>query len=547
MAECRKKDLKKTITSEDGRRRRGDTVLQLRKSKKEEGITKRRNVNLVGDNFTLGPLNASTVTTSNQSYTIFGDGQKVPSLQDIPFLVQSIQSLESSKQLVALRGFRRLLSSEKNPPVQECVDCGVMPIFVAMLQRCDNYELQFEAAWALTNIASTDRTILIMEYGAIPHLIALLLSPNHDVREQSAWCLGNVAGDGPNLRDHAIKNGAILPIVSNINQPANISLLRNCTWSLSNFCRGKPQPDVDIVRQCLPVLAAIITSCNDPDTIVDAVWALSYVSDGDNNHIQEVIDLNVVPALDKILNSGVQKLIVPALRTLGNIVSGSDNQTQIVVDANILPSLVTLLSCSNKKNIRKETCWMLSNIAAGSRNQLDTLVMTPKLIDNVLLQMSTATEWDVRKEATWVISNVATGGSNEHIALLLKTNVVKYICDLLDVGEVRILLVAMEALEALLRFGFQTEGIKKELVSVVDDSGGIEKLEQLQEHENTEIYSKAIKLLETYFGGSEDDCENLIPIADGNGKFAFGISQKQTNELDTSEYVNRDEEFEFSF
>ena len=69
-----------------------------------------------------------------------------------------------------------------------------------------------------------------MEYGAIPHLIALLLSPNHDVREQSAWCLGNVAGDGPNLRDHAIKNGAILPIVSNINQPANISLLRNCTW-----------------------------------------------------------------------------------------------------------------------------------------------------------------------------------------------------------------------------------------------------------------------------------------------------------------------------
>lgn len=317
--------------------------------------------------------------------------------------------------------------------------------------------------------------------------------------------------------------------------------------SLSNFCRGKPQPDVDIVRQCLPVLAAIITSCNDPDTIVDAVWALSYVSDGDNNHIQEVIDLNVVPALDKILNSGVQKLIVPALRTLGNIVSGSDNQTQIVVDANILPSLVTLLSCSNKKNIRKETCWMLSNIAAGSRNQLDTLVMTPKLIDNVLLQMSTATEWDVRKEATWVISNVATGGSNEHIALLLKTNVVKYICDLLDVGEVRILLVAMEALEALLRFGFQTEGIKKELVSVVDDSGGIEKLEQLQEHENTEIYSKAIKLLETYFGGSEDDCENLIPIADGNGKFAFGISQKQTNELDTSEYVNRDEEFEFSF
>lgn len=65
-----------------------------------------------------------------------------------------------------------------------------------------------------------------------------------------------------------------------------------------------------------------------------------------------------------MLESNVNQIIVPALRTLGNIVSGDDNQTQAVINANALPALTALLA-NSKKNIRKETCWMLSNIAAG--------------------------------------------------------------------------------------------------------------------------------------------------------------------------------------
>jgi importin subunit alpha-6/7 len=139
-----------------------------------------------------------------------------------------------------------------------------------------------------------------MEIGAIPHLVQLLSSPNHDVREQSAWCLGNVAGDGPVLRDYALQCGALAPLLLNVSHPENISLLRNCTWSLSNFCRGKPQPSMELVRQALPMLGGIITSCTDQETVVDATWALSYMSDGDNSRIQEVVSLGLVPALVKV-------------------------------------------------------------------------------------------------------------------------------------------------------------------------------------------------------------------------------------------------------
>ena len=40
-----------------------------------------------------------------------------------------------------------------------------------------------------------------------------------DVREQCAWCLGNIAGDGAELRDHVLQCGALPPLLQNVLQP----------------------------------------------------------------------------------------------------------------------------------------------------------------------------------------------------------------------------------------------------------------------------------------------------------------------------------------
>jgi importin subunit alpha-2 len=37
--------------------------------------------------------------------------------------------------------------------------------------------------------------------------------------EQAVWALGNIAGDGPELRDHVTEQGIIKPLLTLIHQP----------------------------------------------------------------------------------------------------------------------------------------------------------------------------------------------------------------------------------------------------------------------------------------------------------------------------------------
>jgi hypothetical protein len=63
----------------------------------------------------------------------------------------------------------------------------------------------------------------------------------------------------------------------------------------------------------------------------------------------------------------------PALRSVGNIVTGDDLQTQIVISSGALPALLSLLS-SPKEGIRKEACWTISNVTAGSPQQIQSVI-----------------------------------------------------------------------------------------------------------------------------------------------------------------------------
>lgn len=456
------------------------------------------------------------------------DKNRIYNKNDIPELMTVfLQSTSTETDILkALQGFRRMLSVEANPPVEEVLQAGALEHFARFLKHFANPTMVFEAAWTLTNIASTDKTRVVVDAGIVPDLVALLTHGQANIREQAAWCLGNIAGDSYHLRDLVLQAGALEGLVMNLNEPGSNSLLSNVAWTVSNLCRGKPAPDLRLISPAVGPLATLLRRDVSQEVLVDTLWALSYLADGENERIQVVMDTGVTPTLVSKLETADTQVLTPLVRTLGNFVTGTDQQTQAVLDAGVLPYMTKLVEHPNK-NLRKEACWLLSNIAAGSHDQLNSIFQYHDLLERVV-ELARTDRWEVRKEALWVVCNMFTTGQDNHVRSLVQGGGFTALAEALSNGtDTKILVVVLEAVEEVLKLGSRLD---LPYTTMFDELGGLDKLEQLQEHQSEEIYEKSVELLEQYFGVEEDDDENLAPANDGE-MFGFGMSNAPAKQL----------------
>lgn len=109
---------------------------------------------------------------------------------------------------------------------------------------------------------------------------------------------------------------------------------------------------------------------------------------------------------------------------------------------------------------------------------------------------------------------------------------IKPLCDLLICPDPRIVTVCLEGLENILKVGeadkeMGLNGGINIYAQMIDDCEGLDKIENLQSHDNNDIYEKAIKILEKYWS---DDEEQNLPDATIEGEnlqqiFSFGNNQ----------------------
>lgn len=342
MSGALKRETKKGVTQEDGRRRREATTVALRKEKRDEGVSKRRMVASAAS--AAAPMMAEELSLDNLPAYCAGEhwwwaggrdgaggwggrrrwrakrvlvqrgGLYIPCtiprgaghLCHYPVSSQShfprsyactlpppppfplpsprpaaARSDSPARQLEGVTAIRRLLSKESRPPVEPVMATGILPRLVELLAASGDAKTQFEAAWAITNIASTEHTRVVVDGGAVPALVQGMMSADPAVRDQCVWCIGNIAGDCTRYRDLLFATpGALQALMLNIQHPGSAALLGNATWALSNFCRGKPSPPLALAQPLLPALAWLLTQ-SEPSVVSDAAWGLSYLTDGD--------------------------------------------------------------------------------------------------------------------------------------------------------------------------------------------------------------------------------------------------------------------------
>ncbi|KAE9547817.1 hypothetical protein FO519_008970 [Halicephalobus sp. NKZ332] len=371
-------------------------------------------------------------------------------------IVAQAQNPDLETQILALTQVRKLLSTEENPPINDVIKSGVLPILVEYL-RSSNSSLQLEAAWALTNIASgtSEQAQAVVQAGAVPYLLDLLQSPNPNVCEQAVWALGNIICDDPRSRDYCIQSGIVESLLKFATSEIPLNFLRNVIWAIDNLCKNSDSSSTrEALVPFLPVLTVLIHH-KDTDILVNAASAFCHLTEGGNEQTQLIIDSGVVKRLVELLGHPEVGAQTAALKAIGNIVTGTSEQTQIVLENGVLNMMENFLTNSRKK-MTKEAVSFLSNITSGNKTQVQAVIdanLIPLVIN--LLDRGNA---ETRKKAAWVISNVAVNGTVEHALYMVDHNVIPSFCKLLSIHDTRVVQVVLDGLNNILKkAGVRTE------------------------------------------------------------------------------------------
>ena len=375
-------------------------------------------------------------------------------------------------------------------------------------------------------LSPSSQHLLLRHADAIPTLISLLSSPNKEVYEQSMWILGSIAvGDSPGTsssggssasttldggRDKSVSARDVILAAGVMNQllrcleahPENLSLQRIGSWTLSNLVEGIFQQsnhsknsskssdysssDEIEMTSLLPVLRRLLRLA-DSEVLSYTCWTLSHLCDGPSSHIAEVVTSKdpkaarggLVPRLVELLSHPSWRVTKPALRTIGNIVCAEcsdDNQgsttdyTEVILACNAVPKLKELVTHNNRE-IQKEACWTLSNIAAGTVDQIQAVIDSGSIPPLVTLVRDKKTDQEVRSEACWVVLNATSCGSDSQIEVLVDEGCVAVLGVLLS--EATMVMMALEGLERVLQVEETREMFRREQI----ENGDIEDTE----------------------------------------------------------------------
>lgn len=185
---------------------------------------------------------------------------------------------------------------------------------------------------------------------------------------------------------------------------------------------------------------------NDSTIKIDALWALTYIADCNEEYIQTVVDSGVITTIVPLLSSHCYKSMLAAIRLLGNIATGTDAQTDVLLSNDILIHIRFPLM-HHKENLRRMALWCLSNITVGTQDQVQAVFHSGLL--NRIIEGLARPDLKTCKEALYTISNMITSGSLDDAMDIINAGAVDPLVQLMMTNDIPIVTAAIHALKSL--------------------------------------------------------------------------------------------------
>jgi len=544
------RQFQKGLDTEKARANRRESQLSLRRKTREAHLQKKKRMLSQ-----LGPAHLCS--------EVVGSDEKMPSIQDIPKLIAKVMNTDNlSIQLQGIRGMRLLISQNRDPPTLRIVRSGAVPKIMNFMLTQNKDEdprkadiqnkIQFEAAWMITNIcADTTQCVTIMvRLGAIKAFVNLLRNSDiPEIAEQAVWGLANILGEGKRFKDEVLSSGVIQDFVAIINDPTNVKpkVLSNAVWALSNFCRCSAL-ELKHISSLIPVITRLLKETKDSSLIPESLWCLVYLSSKNDQIVNYLATQSTaVNIAMKYLHKEVGKyelaiqqsftmpklatnqpkgknnqaarmrnttkeamlkmddnIYRPCLRMLANMLACEDDVTQRVLDAGYLDIVYPFLSHFCTKQ-RKEVLWSISNVLAGSHQQIEAVLSRPKIFD-ALMNCAKTVVYSAQLEACYGICNVTVDCAAQQKKKMVEAGAIEALVGLLKNKHLteRPMLIMLEGLEAFLSvYGERNKGPQNynPYADRVEECGGLDILEDLMSDDKLSegVYSMLAGILQKYW------------------------------------------------
>lgn len=149
----------------------------------------------------------------------------------------------------------------------------------------------------------------------------------------------------------------------------------------------------------------------------------------------------------------------------------------------------------------------------GSTPQVDTIMTNPGVI--TMIALLNDPDNLIKMDAAYIFCNSLRVASNDIVINLLQFGILQNLCQLLDSQNAETVLVALESISQILKCGKRymvdhSESMDRAFC-LLDEIGGITRIEHLQSHQNPKIYMKTSEILKDSLEGEVINDSDIQP------------------------------------
>ena len=409
--------------------------------------------------------------------------------------------------------------------VETLFEMGVYSTLVTYLK--DNHkspEVLYECTWILINTSydEASKVKALVDLGLVESLVQLIntiASVNEpkeklvEVGFQCTWIIGNIAAESMEFRDVCLEQDAANRIVAFIKKHSceNQRLYKIAIWALNRLVDFKPAPFWNQISDVLPAFISQLEKEAPKGVIKCSMWGIYYIS---NSFLLNVYESGCTPLIIKYLKGTNVKVTLPALKILGNMIASSrDNLTdEVLKNDDFLQRLFELCTDSNN-SIKVYAGWILSNIAAGSSDQIAKLLEKPKYFETLGDYLNN-TDPKLKFQASCAVANLVSRATAAQIEDLVQNrNYLDYLSSIMKEPNMKIYeRNLIEPINKILK-----ADTSKKLVPIFKNKGLLEQIKGISGGLGFEMRTLAEGMIRQYFSnGNATTTDNAIPVATVN-------------------------------